>query len=185
LKTKGGLKLSDRASILAGGERGPAIVPGKPEESLLISAVRYLDEPKMPPKQRLTDREIEKLERWVAAGAPWPVVLGNEAGTAGDAWRTTEAQRRWWAFQPVRVERPPLLASESPSTNEIDGFVQAELAKRGMEPAPAADRRTWIRRATFDLTGLPPTPEETDVFVRDDSPTAYERVVDRLLAAPS
>jgi len=184
-KTKGGLRLTDREAILKGGEDGAVVVPGKPEESLLIRAVRYRDEPKMPPKKRLADAEIEKLRQWVAQGAPWPAVESKENRTRSGAWRVTDAQRRWWAFQPVRDQPPPEVKNGSWARNEIDRFLLAELEKRGMRPAPPADRRTWIRRATFDLTGLPPTPAEVEAFCNDDSAQAFDHVVDRLLAAPA
>jgi len=183
-KSKNGLKLTDREAILKGGDGGQAVVPGKPEESLLIRAVRYLDEPKMPPKKKLSDADIAKLQRWVALGAPWPAVDKKEMRTpAGGS--VTEAQRRWWAFQPVRDEPPPAVENDSQPRNEIDCFLLAELEQRGMQPAPPADRRKWIRRATFDLTGLPPTPEEVEAFLDDDSPRAFGQVVDRLLASPT
>jgi cytochrome c553 len=182
-KSKGGLKLIDRAAMLRGGDSGPAVVPGKPDESLLIRAVRYLDEPKMPPKKRLSDSDVAKLERWVALGAPWPPEREQKGKGQAGAWRVTEAQRRWWAFQPVRDGAPPALERDSQTQSAIDQFVGAELREHGMIPAPPADRRKWIRRATFDLTGLPPTPEEVDAFLHDDSPAAFSRVVDRLLAS--
>ncbi|MFI5460363.1 MAG: PSD1 and planctomycete cytochrome C domain-containing protein [Isosphaerales bacterium] len=183
-KSKNGLRLTDREAILKGGDGGQAVVPGKPEESLLIRAVRYLDEPKMPPKKRLSDADIAKLQRWVALGAPWPAVDKKEMRTPAGV-SVTEAQRRWWAFQPVRDEPPPAVENDSQSRNEIDRFLLAELEQRGMRPAPPADRRKWIRRATFDLTGLPPTPEEVEAFLDDDSPKAFAHVVDRLLASPT
>jgi cytochrome c553 len=184
-KSKGGLKLIDRAAILHGGDSGPAIVPGEPEESLLIRAVRYLDEPKMPPTKRLSATAVAKLERWVAQGAPWPVVRQVEPPMAAGAPRVTDAQRRWWAFQPVRDDPPPPVGHDFLGRNAIDRFILAELERHGIAPAPPADRRTWIRRATFDLTGLPPTPEEVEAFVGDDTAGAFGRVVDRLLASPA
>ncbi len=184
-KSKNGLNLTDREAMLRGGDGGPAVVPGTPEESLLIRAVRYLDEPKMPPKKRLSDASIAKLVRWVALGAPWPSVDKRQtSGSAGD-WHVTDAHSRWWAFQPVRDPHcPPVLDKSHPPT-EIDRFLLVELERHGLRPALPADRRTWIRRATFDLTGLPPKPEEVQNFVDDDSAHAFAHVIDRLLASPA
>jgi hypothetical protein len=181
-KAKAGLRLTDRESLLKGGDSGPAIVPKAPEESRLILAVRYLDEPKMPPKQRLTAAEIGALERWVASGAPWP--SSATLTTTMARFEPTAAQRRWWAFQPVRSERPPAVNSPRPAGNEIDDFLADAWRSNGIAPAPPADRRAWIRRATFDLTGLPPSPEEVKSFLADGSCLAFDRVVDRLLASP-
>jgi cytochrome c553 len=184
-KSKGGLKLVDRAAILRGGDSGAAIVPGKPDESLVIRAVRYLDEPKMPPKKKLTDTQVAKLERWVAMGAPWPAEHKAQRAVTAGALRLTDAQRRWWAFQPVRDEPPPFARDGSGRGNAVDCFISAELDKHGILAASPADRRTLIRRATFDLTGLPPTPEEVQAFLDDNSAGAFGHVVDRLLASPA
>lgn len=180
---KGGLRLTDRESILKGGDSGPAVVPNAPDDSLLIQAVRYLDDPKMPPKQRLSAGEVAALERWVASGAPWPASSVGKAGPQG--FEPTSAQRRWWAFQPIRSGPPPAVDDPDRTGNEIDAFLREALGARGGAAPRPADRRTWIRRATFDLTGLPPTPEEVESFVSDPSAVAFERVVDRLLASPA
>jgi hypothetical protein len=181
-KTNGGLSLASRASALKGGDRGPSLVPGKPAESLLLKAVGHAGELKMPPKMKLSAKEIEKLTLWVERGATWPESGNtNPAGT----FQVTEKQRRWWAFQPV--VRPDVPKTAALAVNPIDAFIIAKLEAKGMKPAPAADRRTLIRRVTFDLTGLPPTPEEVDDFVRKLSAkpqAAYEELVDRLLASP-
>ncbi len=188
-KQEGGLRLTSREAILTGGDTGQAVVPSKPDESLLIRAVGYLDEPKMPPKQKLPEADIAKLKLWVAMGAPWPVspstpsAAGDGAGQSG--FQVTPKQRSWWAFQPVKDSTPPTVKSGQWPRQEIDHFILAELESRAMSPAPPADRRVWLRRATFDLTGLPPTPEELDAFVGDQSDQAFERVVDRLLASPA
>ncbi|MFO0950141.1 MAG: PSD1 and planctomycete cytochrome C domain-containing protein [Isosphaeraceae bacterium] len=182
-KAKGGLRLTDRASLLKGGDGGPVLVPNAPEESRLIQAVRYADDLKMPPKQKLSAAEVQALERWVAAGAPWPASPATTANpTPGGP---TPAQRRWWAFQPIRQVVPPTPHGEEDSLNEIDAFLREAMRTRGVAPASLADRRTWIRRATFDLTGLPPSPDEVDAFLADDSPLAFDRVVERLLASPA
>ena len=183
-KKEGGLLLTGRDSVLKGGETGAAVVPGKPEASLLIRAVGYLDEPKMPPKGKLPDADVAKLKRWVKLGAPWPKTRAP-AGSQAGVFEVTEAQRRWWAFQTVRDPTPPNVKNVSWPRNTVDQFVLAKLEARGMQPARPADRRTWLRRATFDLTGLPPTPGEVESFLADKSGAAYAKVVDQLLAAPA
>jgi Protein of unknown function (DUF1553)/Protein of unknown function (DUF1549)/Planctomycete cytochrome C len=181
LKAKGGLRLTGRESLLKGGESGPAVVPGAAAESLLIRAINYLDEPKMPPKQKLSAGEIRALERWVASGAAWP---SSEAGTPTRVDRTS-AHRDWWAFQPVRSEPPPAVGDPDEVTNGIDAFLLDAFGSQGIIPAHPADRRTWIRRASFDLTGLPPSPDAVAAFVADGSHAAFENLVDRLLASPA
>jgi len=184
-KAKGGLRLASREDVLKGGDSGPAAVPGHPDESLLIAAVRYVDEPRMPPKGKLPDPEIDVLAGWVARGLPWPAQAATAAATpSGKAWTITPEQRKHWAYQPVRDPAPPKVADESWPKSSIDRFVLAGLERKGIGPAPAADRRTLIRRATFDLTGLPPSPEEVARFEGDDSPDAFAGAVDRLLASP-
>lgn len=188
-KQEGGLQITSRELLLKGGDTGPAVVSGKPDESLLIRAVGYLDEPKMPPKQKLSDVDIARLREWVAMGAPWPEssappgVAGNGAGPS--EFRITPEQQSWWAFQPVKDSPPPKVGNAEWPRNEIDQFILAELDAHNLSPAPAADRRTLLRRATFDLTGLPPTPEEVDAFVADESDAAYEQAIDRLLGTPA
>jgi Protein of unknown function (DUF1553)/Protein of unknown function (DUF1549)/Planctomycete cytochrome C/Concanavalin A-like lectin/glucanases superfamily len=182
---KGGLRLTSRESLIRGGDSGAAVVPGKPDESPLIRAVRYLDEPKMPPKERLKDREIETLARWVAMGLPWPgtspaAVSAQEGGEV----RFTEAQRSFWAFQPIKDAPAPEVRDATWPRSAIDRFILAKLESKGFRAAAPADKRTLIRRASFDLIGLPPSPEESEAFLADDSPDAFARVVDRLLASP-
>jgi hypothetical protein len=180
-----GLRLDSRATLLAGGDSGAAIVSGEPDQSLLIRAVGYLDEPKMPPDGKLPDTEIAKLREWIAMGAPWPA--GDES--AGDAvasgFRVTEAQAAWWAFQPFSDPALPDVVNSEWPRNEIDRFILAQLEAHDLQPAAPADRALWLRRATFDLTGLPPTLEEIEAFLADSSPDAAERVIDRLLASPA
>ena len=183
-KKEGGLLLIGRDSVLKGGETGAAVVPGKPEASLLIRAVGYLDEPKMPPKGKLPDADVAKLKRWVKLGAPWPKTRTPTGSQAG-VFEVTEAQRRWWAFQTVRDPAPPNVKNVSWPRNTVDRFVLAKLEARGMQPSRPADRHTWLRRATFDLTGLPPTPGEIELFLADKSGAACEKVVDQLLASPA
>jgi hypothetical protein len=184
--SKAGLKLTSRASLLAGGESGPAAVAGQPDESLLIEAVGYQGLPQMPPKGKLSEGEIATLTRWVAMGLPWPDAR-PEAPTgavAAPPRPITEEQRRFWSFRPVEAVEPPAVKDTAWPRSRIDHFILSALEARGLAPAPPADRRTLIRRATFDLTGLPPTPDEVEAFLEDGTPDAFARVVDRLLASP-
>jgi hypothetical protein len=183
-KVRGGLYLDSEQGWLRGGDLGPAVKPGDPEQSLLISAVRQEDELlKMPPKGKLSADEIAALTRWVAMGAPGP-------GTAGarpvERKRSSDPDRGrgFWAFQPPGDPPAPETVDREWPRNGLDRFILAGLEAKGLAPAPEADRRTLIRRATFDLTGLPPTREEVRAFLDDDSPGAFARVVDRLLASP-
>jgi len=184
---KGQLKLTSREAILKGGETGPAAVAGKPGESLLISAVKY-DGIEMPPEgDKLSKVEVARLTRWVERGLPWPKTdprVLTAAQTAAESEQISRVRGSFWSFQPVRNPPLPALSNAAWPKTAIDRFVLAELEKKGLSPSPPADRRTLLRRLTFDLVGLPPTPEETDAFLRDDSPDALSRVVDRLLASP-
>ncbi|HEV3384067.1 MAG TPA: DUF1549 domain-containing protein, partial [Gemmata sp.] len=182
-KPKGNLKLTSRAALLEGGDNGPAIVSGKPDESLLIKAVRYHEEPRMPPKGKLSDRQIEILEQWVKQGASWPGAKASITRTDG-RFTITDKHRQFWSFQPVKAVRPPNVRDAAWPKSDIDRFILAGLEGKGIATATPADKRTLIRRATFDLIGLPPTPAEIDAFLADDSPQAFARVVDRLLASP-
>jgi hypothetical protein len=184
-KTSGGLALDTREGWQKGGDSGGAvIVPGKPEESLLIKAVRYVDDgPQMPPKEKggkLTDGEIAAIVEWVSRGAHDPRVP-----TARIGGMTPDEARTWWSFQKVRPTNPPAVKDTARPRTEIDAFILAKLEEQGIAPAGPADRRTLLRRATFDLTGLPPTPAELEAFVNDPSDNAFARVVDRLLGSPA
>jgi hypothetical protein len=183
-KTKGGLRLTSRDDILEGGDSGPAAIAGKPEKSLLVRAVRHLGAVKMPPKSRLPDREVAILARWIEMGLPWPKGNSTVLGGEGAQFRITPEQRKFWSFQSVRRVTPPAVRDTSWSRTALDRFILAKLEANGLRPAGPADKRTLIRRATFDLTGLPPTPAEVEAFLRDKSPGAFARVVDRLLASP-
>ena len=183
-KVKGGLRLTSREAVLKGGDSGPAAVPGKPGESAIVAAIRYVDEPKMPPKGRLADAEIAVLTTWVERGLPWPSAKAEVTPIASSGWRITDEQRRHWAYQPIRDPAPPEVSDASWPKSGLDRFVLAGLGRRGLRPAPPADRRTLIRRASFDLIGLPPSPEEVEAFVNDASPDAFAKVVERLLASP-
>jgi Protein of unknown function (DUF1549)/Protein of unknown function (DUF1553)/Planctomycete cytochrome C len=176
----GGLRLESRESILAGGKSGPAVVPGDPDKSLLIIAVRRTGTLQMPKgASPLSSSQIADLTQWVKDGAYWP------AESASAHVRTiTAAQRRFWSIQPLHKPEPPKVRDTSWPANEIDRFVLARLEKDGLKPAPVADRRTLLRRVTYDLTGLPPTYEEVKAFEADKSANAYGKVVDRLLASP-
>ena len=190
-KSKGGLLLDSREAVLTGGDTGPAAVPGKPEASLFIKAVGYRDpDLKMPPKdEKLSDPDVATLTAWVKAGLPWPETKpGGEA--AGVKRRVkgqiTDEDRQWWAFHPVRKVEPPMVKdAKAVIRNDVDRFILARLEKERLTPAPEANRAILIRRVTFDLTGLPPTPEEVDAFIADTAPDAYEQFVDRLLAKPA
>jgi hypothetical protein len=171
---------------LKGGESGPAAVPGKPQESLIVQAVRYVEEPRMPPSGKLPEAEIAALTRWVEIGLPWPD--RSEAATpptqSGGATADPEEARRFWSFQPVRDVPPPPVKDGSWPRSGLDRFILSALEAKGLRPAPEADRRAFVRRASYDLTGLPPTPEEGEAFVGDPRPDAHERLIDRLLASP-
>ena len=178
-----GLRLDSLAGMLTGGRSGPAIMPGEAESSLLIHAINHDTSLQMPPKEKLPLAEVGVLTKWVNEGAVWPnAEIPRQR--RNDRKRTvetefTEEERSHWAFQPVREPAVP-----SGGRTPIDAFVLRRLTENGLRPAVPADRRTLIRRATFDLHGLPPTPEEVDDFVSDPSPDAFDRVVDRLLASP-
>ncbi len=179
-KLKGGLYLDSREAMRKGGESGEAVVAGKPDESLLISALKY-DSFDMPPSGKLPPKVIADFEKWIEMGAPDP--RDGEAPEVATPSVDWEAAREFWSFRPVTsVEVPE--ATGDWGRNEIDRFVARQLARAELKPVREATRREWLRRVTFDLTGLPPTPEEIDAFERDPSDTAYETVVDRLLASP-
>ena len=189
LKT-GGLDLSTPEGFANGSQSGPIVSRDNPESSRLLGVVSYEEKLKMPPRMKLGDPQIAALRQWVLAGAPWPGievtpssnVEEHQAGTEEPLF--TEDQRNFWAFQPVSDPAPPEVKTESWIQSPIDRFVLAKLDKKGLEPASPADQLTLLRRATFDLTGLPPTEEEIAEFVADDSPEAFERVVTRLLGSP-
>lgn len=182
-KQQGELRLDARSLIIEGGESGAAIVPGKPDESLLIEAVRY-ESFEMPPDGRLKAEEIALLEKWIADGAFWPATEAEVRPVATGADKFTDEDREWWAFQPVVDPELPAFTGPIWGRNEIDRFILMKLFDNKIGPAPPADRRTLIRRLYFDLLGLPPTPEEVEAFVTDESPHAYEQLVDRLLESP-
>jgi cytochrome c553 len=180
---KGGLRLDSRAAILAGGDSGPAVVPGKVNEGLLLDAVAYGDLFQMPPSGKLPDADLETLRQWVALGAPWPAEDAKAAGPKASVFDLAERAKHW-AFQGLVAHDPPIVKDTSWSVSPIDHFILARLEAAGLSPALSADRATLLRRLSFDLVGLPPTPAEVQAFQADDSPQAIERVVDLLLASP-
>lgn len=176
-KTSAGLRVDSRESLLAGGDSGPAIVPGDPDASLLIRALHYgEDGPSMPPKEKLPDAVVQDFVQWVAAGAPWP-------SAAPDATAAKDDAGRHWAFRPVVRSGPPE-DSTGWAANEVDQFLHKAWSDQGLTPAAPADKRTLARRLYFDLIGLPPTPQEMEAYLADDSPDAYSSLVERLLASP-
>ena len=176
----GGLRLDSAEAVAKGGKSGPPILPGKPDESLLVQAIRRTHERlKMPPAGKLPESDIAAIVEWIRKGAVWP------AGAPPVKTETiTAEQRAFWSFQPVKKPAIPSVKDAKWARTPIDRFVLAKLEEKGLRPAAAADRRVLLRRATIDLTGLPPTPEEADAFVADKSPDAFAKVVDRLLASP-
>jgi len=181
----GGLRIDSRQTLLKGGNSGPAVVPGSPEQSLLIQAVSHTHARlKMPPQEKLKDAEIAALSDWIRAGAVWPESASTEVIKGQAKGAITAQQRSFWSLQPVRKPSLPAVKDKSWPRTTIDHFVLARLEAQGLKPVPAADKRTWIRRVTFDLIGLPPTPEEVEVFSKDHSAGAHAKVVNRLLASP-
>ncbi len=188
----GNLRISGRKALLAGGDSGPAIVPGKPDQSLLLEAVTHSDRFEMPPDRKLQPREIDVLRRWIQQGAYWPPADVSRPGTGAESdsrsSKTFSVARRraeHWCWQPIGRPEPPSVQQATWPANPIDRFILARLEAEGLSPAPPADRVTLIRRLTFDLTGLPPTPQEIDAFLADRRPDATDRLIDRLLASPT
>ncbi len=174
-KSRGGLRLDSRQALVKGGEHGPAIVPGAPERSLLIQAIRHAHaEIRMPPGKPLPAGVVANFVTWIKDGAAWP---------KGATLRPSASSETWALEAVARVEPPP--DPDGWARGPIDRFIRARLRRQGLRPAAAAERRTLIRRITFDLTGLPPAPEEIDAFLADRAADAYERLADRLLASPA
>ncbi len=175
-KQESDLRLDSRAALLKGGVSGPAVVPGQPEQSLLVTAIRHAGDLKMPPQAKLTEAQIAAITHWVKLGAPWP----DEAVTQG---KKNDSARLHWAFQPVTDPTVPIVTGND-STNPIDAFIKAKLTSAGLAPSPLADRRTLARRIAFGLTGLPLPHDEDTAFERDTDERAYENLVERLLSQP-
>jgi hypothetical protein len=169
-----GLALTSRESILSGGNRGPAIQPGSPSESLLMKAVEQSGDLKMPPGRKLAPDQIAAIRQWIEAGAQWPKAESAAKPRGAD----------WWAFQPVTRVEPPAVEQQGWARNEIDRFILARLEKEKLKPSPEASKETLLRRVSLDLTGLTPSPAEVREFIADSRADAYERVVDGLLASP-
>lgn len=178
---KGELRLDTREGLRKGGESGLAVVPGKPEESLLLKALRYEDGLEMPPSGKLPDNVIANFEKWIAMGAPDP--RRPNGSTVGSKISILEA-RKFWSFQPPKRVPPPEVKNTAWPRSEIDRYLLGAMEAKGVVPVGDADRGTLIRRAYFDLIGLPPTPEEIEAFVQDPDPKAFEKLVDKLLALP-
>jgi hypothetical protein len=176
-KQKGGLRLDSRTAVLKGGDTGPAVSAADPAKSLLTRLIRYDGDIKMPPKGRLADADIATLTAWVNGGAPWPET-GSAAQAAAQKFDLAARAKAHWSFQPIN--RPPIPGTGHP----VDAFLLEKLRAAGLTFAPPADSRVLLRRVYFDLIGLPPTPEEIDAFLKDTSPGAYEKVVEKLLASP-
>ncbi|HLX60151.1 MAG TPA: PSD1 and planctomycete cytochrome C domain-containing protein [Planctomycetota bacterium] len=213
-KLKAKLYADSLQGLLKGGETGPALVPGQPEKSKMIEAVGYKNQDlQMPPESKLSDAQIADLTRWVKLGAPWPKeappVPKMESASKIEPFDLQKRKASHWAWQPVRAQTPPVCRTElplrsasgteipirsAPGTEQelrstwirdpLDAFVMKKLEDKNLKPAPLADKRTLLRRASFDLIGLPPTPEEIDAFLKDESPDAFAKVIDRLLASP-
>lgn len=184
-KQKGALRVDSKVLLLKGGDSGPALIEKDPDKSLLIKAVKHKGDIQMPPGKKLKDEEVANLETWVRMGAPWPNDVPKAVtSTAENGFVISDEVRKFWSFQPVRNYAPPKVKNGGWAANPIDNFILARLEARGLAPNKPADKTTLIRRATYDLHGLPPTPQEMDEFVADKSPEAYEKVIDRLLASP-
>ncbi len=177
--------------MLKGGTSGPAIVPGNPDDSYLLLAIRHApNAPRMPKNgAKLSDAQVAAFAQWIRDGAPWPSATLAPSATSATATTSRETvvtaeQRGFWSFQPLRQNEPPAVSRNDWPKSPIDRFILARLEKEGLTPVRGADKLTLIRRATLDLTGLPPTPEEVEAFEKDTSPDAFGTVVDRLLASP-
>lgn len=182
---KGGLRVDDRNGLLHGGERGAAIVPGRPDDSLLLKAVSYADNDlKMPPKKQLTADQVADLTKWIQDGAAWPKVeVPTDLGKPNVQYDALRKEH--WAWQKLAPSQPPVVRDGNWPLADLDSFVLARLESAGLQPVADADRLSWIRRVSYDLTGLPPAPADIDAFLADRSAMAYEVVVDRLLASPA
>jgi hypothetical protein len=181
---KGGLRLDSRHAAVEGGDTGPAVVPGNLDESLLVDAVRYGETYQMPPKSKLPDAEIETLVDWVRRGAPWPVEAAPTANLADEAFNFSQRLEDHWCWQAIKQPVLPTTEDKSWAATDIDKFILAKLESADLRPADPAEKATLLRRAYFDLIGLPPTVEQLQAFLQDESPAAFENVVDELLDSP-
>src|SRR2546428_4847263 len=162
--------------MLKGGDSGPAIVPGQPEQSLLIKAIRFTDDVlRMPPKSKLDDRYIADFTSWIRLGAPWPETAVARSSSANNAFNLQE-RKKHWCWQPLKKVTPPAVRRADWPRSPVDRFVLAKLEANGLAPAQPVDKRTLLRRVTYDLIGLPPTFADVDAFLADHAPGAFERV---------
>ena len=183
-KMKGGLRLDHINLILSGGDSGPALTVGKPDDSLLVEAVHYQDPDfHMPPKGKLPLNSITDLEKWITDGAFWPNEPVPSASTNSErsSFNLEKRKDEHWCWQAIRKPVPPIIAQQI--HGPIDSFIRSRLMKAGLTPANPSDKRTWLRRVTYDLTGLPPSLDETNAFISDSSTDSYEIVVERLLSS--
>jgi hypothetical protein len=181
----GALKLDSRVFALKGGDRGASVVPGHPDKSLLHKAVTYEDRTlQMPPKGKLPAEQIAALTEWIKMGAPWPAGPETPAAPQAQVFNLKARRDGHWSFQPLKRPAVPVVKNKAWVQSPIDAFILAKLEAKGLAPAAPTDRRTLLRRVTYDLIGLPPTPAEIEAFLNDRSPNAYEKVVNRLLASP-
>ena len=183
------LDLSSAAGFVQGGQSGPLVSPDEPSESRLLKVIGYEEKLKMPPTGKLKEHEIAGLTEWVEMGAPWPgaaEILANQPKNKNknQTPEFTEEQKNFWAFQPMRDPGLPKVADNGWERSPIDRFILAKLEEKGIQPSPPAGKMTLLRRASFDLTGLPPSEQELDAFLADDSPGAFKKVVNRLLDSP-
>ena len=199
-KAKHGLRMDNLPYILQGGESGPAIVLGKPEKSILMDYLSFKDsDHEMPPDGKLPPRQLAAIAKWIAMGAPWPEAEVAAAKVRYKPGTMGEDERKWWAIQPITQPKAPAVVPKARGASAIDAFIRDRLAKEGLKPSPEASPLELIRRVHFDLTGLPPAPEAVEAFVKaceeerrflaagaplPGGPTAYERLVDSLLASP-
>ena len=182
-KTKAGLNLASRETLLKGGDRGATVIPGKPKESRLIDFVTRTDELHMPPKGQLSKEAIAALSKWIDSGAAYDKPLLDSVSTVKKPMVVTDNDKQYWAYRPLQKIDPPVVKGAEWVRNPIDQFILAKLEAAKITPASDADKRTLIRRATFDLTGLPPATDDVEKFVADTGANAFEKVVDRLLAS--
>ncbi|MDA0657304.1 MAG: PSD1 and planctomycete cytochrome C domain-containing protein [Planctomycetota bacterium] len=185
---KGEFRLTSRASLIEGGESGPAVISGEPVNSLLMEAVRH-EGLKMPPTRRLEEKQIEHLETWIELGLPWPdnapELVAGPSVTQESHFTVSDEHRAHWAFQPIKLPKTPAVPNDTWSRGQIDRWILVSLLRHRLVPSEAASKPVLLRRATFDLTGLPPTPSELASFTADSSPEAFSRQIDRLLASPA
>ncbi|MBL4886555.1 MAG: DUF1549 domain-containing protein, partial [Planctomycetaceae bacterium] len=181
----GGLEIDSRLGLIEGGDSGTALVAGQPDASLLIEAVRYKNEDmQMPPDGKLSEAEIKILEKWVTLGAPDPREKTTGSEHKESLGMSVAQGKEFWSFKPLANVGVPEVKNKGWVQSPIDAFILAKLEEKGLTPAPRASKRTLIRRVTFDLIGLPPTPEEIDAYLADESPDAFDQVVERLLNSP-